>query len=55
MPSKRNKPAVDMTLPDIPPALLDQFVTGPMTAEAVEAATRKFKKAVIERAPWARR
>lgn len=50
MPSKRNKPAVDMTLPDIPPALLDQFVTGPMTAEAVEAATRKFKKAIIERA-----
>jgi transposase-like protein len=39
-----------MTLPDIPPALLDQFVTGPMTAEAVEAATRKFKKAIIERA-----
>lgn len=50
MPSKRNKPAVDMTLPDIPKELLDQFVTGPMTAEAVEAATRKFKKAIIERA-----
>lgn len=50
MPSKRNKPAVDMTLPDIPKELLDQFVTGPMTVEAVEAATRKFKKAVIERA-----
>ena len=50
MPSKRNKPAVDMTLPDIPKELLDQFVTGPMTAEAVEAATRKFKKALIERA-----
>ena len=28
MPSKRNKPAVDMTLPDIPEELLDQFVTG---------------------------
>ena len=50
MPIKRNKPAVDMTLPDIPSALLDQFVTGPMTAEAVEAATHKFKKAIIERA-----
>lgn len=50
MPSKRNKPTVDMTLPDIPKELLDQFVTGPMTAEAVEAATRKFKKAIIERA-----
>lgn len=50
MPSKRNNPAVDMTLPDIPQALLNQFVTGPMTAEVVEAATRKFKKAIIERA-----
>jgi putative transposase len=50
MPSKRNKPAVDIALPDIPEELLDQFVTGPMTAEAVEAATRKFKKAIIERA-----
>jgi len=50
MPSKRTKPAADMTLPDIPKELLDQFVTGPMTAEAVEAATRKFKKAIIERA-----
>jgi len=50
MPSKRTKPAADMTLPDIPKELLDQFVPGPMTAEAVEAATRKFKKAIIERA-----
>jgi transposase-like protein len=41
---------MDMVLPDIPKELLDQFVTGPMTAEAVEAATRKFKKAIIERA-----
>jgi putative transposase len=38
------------SLPDIPIELLDQFVTGPMTADAVEAATRKFKKAIIERA-----
>lgn len=51
MPSKRrNKSAADMALPEIPKELLDQFVTGPMTAEAVEAATRKFKKAIIERA-----
>ena len=50
MPSKRTKPAVDMTLPDIPKELLDQFVTGPMTAAAIEAATHKFKKAIIERA-----
>jgi transposase-like protein len=41
---------MDIALPDIPEELLDQFVTGPMTAEAVEAATRKFKKAIIERA-----
>ena len=32
MPIKRNKPAVDMTLPDIPQELLDQFVTGPLAA-----------------------
>jgi transposase-like protein len=50
MPSKRNKPTVDMPLPDIPKELLDRFVTGPMTAETVEAAARKFKKAIIERA-----
>ena len=49
MPSKRSKP-VESELPDIPKELLDQFVTGPMTAKAVEAATHKFKKAIIERA-----
>jgi putative transposase len=30
--------------------LIDQFVTGPMTGEAVNAATVTFKKALIERA-----
>jgi hypothetical protein len=50
MPSKKNQPAADIGLPDIPKELLDEFVTGPMTAEAVEAVTRKFKKAIIERA-----
>lgn len=49
MPNKRNRLA-EPDLPDIPEELLKQFVTGPMTAEAVEAATRKFKKAIIERA-----
>ena len=49
MPSKRNRLA-EPDQPDIPEELLEQFVTGPMTAEAVEAATRKFKKAIIERA-----
>jgi transposase-like protein len=48
MPSKRTKPVVDMALPDIPQELLTQFVTGPMTAKALEAATRKFKKALLE-------
>lgn len=51
MPRKtKNAAPVDAGLPDIPKELLDQFVTGPMTAEAVEAVMRKFKKAVIERA-----
>lgn len=37
-------------LPKIPPELLDQLVKGPMTAAAVEDASRAFKKALIERA-----
>jgi putative transposase len=37
-------------LPKIPKELLDQFVTGPMTGEAVNAASMAFKKALIERA-----
>ena len=37
-------------LPSIPNELIDQFVTGPMTGEAVNAATVAFKKALIERA-----
>jgi hypothetical protein len=37
-------------VPEIPAELLDQFVTGPMTAESVEAVMRKFKKAILERA-----
>ncbi len=37
-------------LPKIPPELLDQLVRGPMTAAAVEDASRAFKKALIERA-----
>jgi putative transposase len=51
MPRKtKNTAAEQPSVPDIPKELLDQFVTGPMTAEAVEAVMRKFKKAVIERA-----
>jgi putative transposase len=37
-------------LPSIPKELIDQFVKGPMTAEAVHAASAAFKKALIERA-----
>lgn len=37
-------------LPKIPDELIDQFVTGPMTVEAVNTASMAFKKALIERA-----
>ena len=37
-------------LPKIPKELLDQIVAGPMTGEAVNAASMAFKKALIERA-----
>jgi putative transposase len=37
-------------LPKIPNELIDQFVTGPMTGEAVNAASMAFKKALVERA-----
>ena len=47
---EKNDGAVDPTLPDIPSDLLDQLVTGPMTAESVDAVMRKFKKAILERA-----
>lgn len=47
--TKQATPA-DAGLPEVPKELLDQFVTGPMTAEAVEAVMKKFKKAIIERA-----
>ena len=47
MPSKK-KAAPE--LPTIPKELIDQFVKGPMTPEAVQAASMAFKKALIERA-----
>jgi len=37
-------------LPKIPKELLDQFVDGPMTAEAIQDASMAFRKALIERA-----
>ena len=39
-----------MDLPSIPKELIDHFVSGPMSAEAVNAASMAFKKALIERA-----
>ena len=42
--------AKSAALPKIPKELLDQFVSGPMTGEAVNAASMAFKKALIERA-----
>jgi transposase-like protein len=48
MPSKTKKAAPE--LPAIPKELIDQFVSGPLSAEAVNAAAMAFKKALIERA-----
>ncbi len=54
MPSKLKKvPAAQAPgkdLPKIPDELIEHFVKGPMTAEAVHAASAAFKKALIERA-----
>ncbi len=49
MPSKTSKKKA-AALPSIPKEIIDQFVSGPMTAEAVNAASMAFKKALIERA-----
>jgi len=51
MPSKTKAAiAAAAALPSIPKELIDQFVTGPMSGEAVNAASVAFKKALIERA-----
>ena len=51
MPTKK-KPAREAPrdLPTIPKELIDQFVSGPMSAEAIQDASMAFKKALIERA-----
>jgi transposase-like protein len=52
MPSKKKTKAAGAAgaaLPSIPKELIDQIVTGPMTAEAVALASAAFKKALIER------
>ena len=50
MPSKTSKKKPAAALPTIPKEIIDQFVSGPMTAETVNAASMAFKKALIERA-----
>jgi len=53
MPSRKTTKAAEAAaakLPTIPKELVDQFVTGPMSSEAVQAASMAFKKALIERA-----
>ena len=42
--------AATAALPNVPKELIDAFCAGPMTGEAVNAATAAFKKALIERA-----
>jgi hypothetical protein len=49
MPSKTSKKKAAATLPSIPKEFIDQIVSGPMDAEAVNAASMAFKKALIER------
>ena len=49
MPSKTSKTKPAAALPKIPKELIDQMVSGPMDAEAVNAASIAFKKALIER------
>ena len=47
---KPEKPGAEILAP-IPAEILDQIVRdGPLTAAEVETATRRFKKALIERA-----
>lgn len=50
MPSKSSKRKAAIELPPIPKEVIDQMVSGPMTAEAINAASMAFKKALIERA-----
>ncbi len=50
MPSRKTTKAAQATaerMPHVPRELIDQFVTGPMTAEAVNAVSLAFKKALM--------
>ena len=51
MPIKAKKTSVaPVVLPSVPKELVDHFVSGPMSAEAITAAGVAFKRALIERA-----
>ena len=50
MPSKTSKKKPAAALPSIPKEFIDHMVSGPMSAEAINAASMAFKKALIERA-----
>jgi len=51
MPSKtKTAGAAGTALPSIPKELIDHFVTGPMSAEAIQDISFAFRKALIERA-----
>ncbi len=49
MPRKTDQKKPAAALPSIPKDLIDQLVSGPMSAEAVNDITMAFKKALIER------
>jgi hypothetical protein len=49
MPSKMSQKMPAADLPIIAKELIDQMVSGPMNAEAVNATSMAFKKALIER------
>ncbi len=51
MPSKTSKKKASVELPRIPKEVIDQLVSGPMTAEAVNAASMAFKKVFLEAKP----
>ena len=53
MPSRKTTKAAQAAraaLPSIPKELIDQFVTGPISAQAVQAVSPPFKNALIQRA-----
>ena len=50
-PRKRKSLAPDTPLTPVPSETLDQFVgQGPLSVEELDAAVRRFKKAIVERA-----